>query len=152
MKYRDLMTLTAAIAFTCGIFFALGPPALIPHFYFFEGKSPLAGWPPPPQWIAYSLGRVLGGALVLIGVIAWNMRNLGRDLHDSIKQQIFSVNVAAATAQTRWESDPEGAQRALADVRGSAREAMVGNGGHAATFASGSARKRRFDRGFAETM
>ncbi len=78
MKYRDLMALTAAIAFTCGILFALGPPAFIPHFYFYEGKSPLVAWPPPPQWIAYSLGRVLGGALVLIGVIAWKMRNLGQ--------------------------------------------------------------------------
>jgi len=50
---------------------------------------------------------------------------LARDLHDSIKQQIFRINVAAATAQTRWESDPEGAQRAVADVRGAAREAMT---------------------------
>jgi two-component sensor histidine kinase len=50
---------------------------------------------------------------------------LARDLHDSIKQQIFSVNVAAATAQTRWENDPEGARLALADVRGAAREAMA---------------------------
>jgi signal transduction histidine kinase len=224
MKYRNLMTATAAIAFICGILFALGPPAFIPHFYFYEGKSSpaaWAAWPPPPQWIAYSIGRVLGGPLVLIGVIAWKMRNLrrvedqrnmaraffgggqfllftaltqqialwettgawffislislvicgfgyllfwefrtvpsdsrassqnpealrqqwirqlseaaaqqernrlARDLHDSIKQQIFSVNVAAATAQTRWESDPAGAQRALEDVRGSAREAMA---------------------------
>jgi hypothetical protein len=28
--------------------------------------------------IAYSLGRVLGGALVLIEVIAWQMRNLAQ--------------------------------------------------------------------------
>jgi signal transduction histidine kinase len=224
MKYRDMMTVTAAIAFICGIVFALGPPSFIPHFYFYEGKSSptaWAAWPPPPQWIAYSLGRVLGGPLVLIGVIAWKMRNLervedqrnvaraffgggqfmlfmtltqqialwemrgawffislillticgfgyllfwefrrapsdstaasqdsealrqhwikqlseaaaqqernrlARDLHDSIKQQIFSVNVAAATAQARWESDPEGARRALADVRGAAREAIT---------------------------
>jgi signal transduction histidine kinase len=221
MKYRDLMTLTAAISFICGIVFALGPPAFIPHFDFYEGKATLASMPPPPQWIAYSLGRVFGGALVLIGVIAWKMRSLervedqrnitraffmggqfmlfmtltqqialwemrgawffislilliicgagyllfwelrtappdsaapsqnpealrqqwirqlsdaaaqqernrlARDLHDSIKQQIFSVNVAAATAQARWESDPEGARLALADVRGAAREAMA---------------------------
>jgi signal transduction histidine kinase len=225
MKYRDMMMMTAAIAFTCGILFAAGPPAFIPYFHFYDAISPMAlnqrSLPVPPQWIAYSLGRVLGGALVLIGVAAWKMRNLGRvedqrnmtgaffggglfmllitagqqqamwgtkggwlfvslillivcgfgyllfwefnmvqfgfpaqaqdsealrqqwvrqlseaaaqqernrlarDLHDSIKQQIFSVNVAAATAQTRWESDPEGAQRALADVRGSAREAMA---------------------------
>jgi Histidine kinase len=50
---------------------------------------------------------------------------LARDLHDSIKQQLFSINVGAATAQERWESDPEGARTALADIRRSAREAMV---------------------------
>ncbi len=50
---------------------------------------------------------------------------LARDLHDSIKQQLFSINVGTATAQERWESDPEGARKALADVRRSAREAMV---------------------------
>jgi len=221
MKYRTLMTATAAIAFTCGTLIVLGPPAFIGYFHFYEGKAPLAPWPPPPQWVAYSLVRVLGGALIMIGVIAGKMRNLdrvedqrnmaraffmsgqfmviitltqqtavwetrgawfiisailliicgslyllfwelrtippeapatsqnpealreqwirqlseaaaqqernrlARDLHDSIKQQIFRINVAAATAQTRWENDSEGAQRAVADVRGAAREAMA---------------------------
>lgn len=50
---------------------------------------------------------------------------LARDLHDSIKQQLFTINVGAATAQERWERDPEGARAALVDVRRSAREAMV---------------------------
>jgi signal transduction histidine kinase len=50
---------------------------------------------------------------------------LARDLHDSIKQQIFSINVSAATAQTRYENDPEGAKTALADVRTSTRDALV---------------------------
>lgn len=50
---------------------------------------------------------------------------LARDLHDSIKQQLFSINVGMATAQERWERDPEGARKALADVRRSAREALV---------------------------
>lgn len=50
---------------------------------------------------------------------------LARDLHDSIKQQLFSINVGTATAQERWERDPEGARTALVDVRRSAREAMV---------------------------
>ncbi len=49
---------------------------------------------------------------------------LARDLHDSIKQQIFSINVSAATAQARFETDPDGAQTALADVRTSARDAL----------------------------
>ena len=50
---------------------------------------------------------------------------LARDLHDSIKQQLFSINVGTATAQERWERDPEGAKAALVDVRRSAKEAMV---------------------------
>jgi signal transduction histidine kinase len=50
---------------------------------------------------------------------------LARDLHDSIKQQLFSINVGTAAAQERWERDPEGARKALVDVRRSAREAMV---------------------------
>lgn len=49
---------------------------------------------------------------------------LARDLHDSIKQQIFSINVSAAAAQERWPGDSGGALRALGDVRTSAREAM----------------------------
>jgi signal transduction histidine kinase len=50
---------------------------------------------------------------------------LARDLHDSIKQQLFSINVGTAATQERWDHDPEGARKALADVRRSAREAMV---------------------------
>jgi signal transduction histidine kinase len=50
---------------------------------------------------------------------------LARDLHDSIKQQIFSINVSAAAAQARWADDGVGARHALEDVRNSAREAMT---------------------------
>ena len=50
---------------------------------------------------------------------------LARDLHDSIKQQIFSINVSAAAAQERWADDSVGARQALEDVRNSAREAMA---------------------------
>jgi signal transduction histidine kinase len=50
---------------------------------------------------------------------------LARDLHDSIKQQLFTINLSTAAAQERWEKDPEGARTALADVRRSAREASV---------------------------
>ncbi|NWF68980.1 MAG: sensor histidine kinase, partial [Chloroflexi bacterium] len=50
---------------------------------------------------------------------------LARDLHDSIKQQIFSISVSAAAVQARWEHDVEGAKSALNDVRRSAQEAMV---------------------------
>ena len=50
---------------------------------------------------------------------------LARDLHDSVKQQIFAIQTAAATAETRFASDPEGARAALAQVRGAARDSMA---------------------------
>ncbi len=73
-----------------------------------------------PNEIRQGLLRRIGEAA------AQEERNrLARDLHDSIKQQLFSINVGTAAAQERWERDPEGARKALADVRRSAREAMV---------------------------
>ena len=50
---------------------------------------------------------------------------LARDLHDSIKQQIFSVSVSLAAAQARWGRDPGGAQADVANARQSAQEAQV---------------------------
>jgi len=50
---------------------------------------------------------------------------LARDLHDSIKQQIFVIQTAAATAQTRFDSDPPGARDALEQVRTAARDAVT---------------------------
>ncbi|HKE22117.1 MAG TPA: sensor histidine kinase [Bryobacteraceae bacterium] len=50
---------------------------------------------------------------------------LARDLHDSIKQQIFVIQTAAATAQTRFDSDQPGARTALEQVRGAARDAIT---------------------------
>ena len=50
---------------------------------------------------------------------------LARDLHDSIKQQIFAVQTAAATVQARFDGDATGAREALEQVRGAAREAMA---------------------------
>jgi signal transduction histidine kinase len=50
---------------------------------------------------------------------------LARDLHDSVKQQIFAIQTSAATAQARFASDPSGASGALEQVRESAREAMA---------------------------
>src|SRR2546426_8028027 len=50
---------------------------------------------------------------------------LARDLHDSIKQQIFAIQTAAATAQIRFETDADGARQALDQVRASARDAMT---------------------------
>ncbi len=50
---------------------------------------------------------------------------LARDLHDTIKQQLFSINVAAATAQSLRERDPEGAAHHLQHVRDLAQAAMA---------------------------
>lgn len=50
---------------------------------------------------------------------------LARDLHDSIKQQLFSIHLGAATARERWDSDAAGARDALARVRSSAHQAVV---------------------------
>lgn len=50
---------------------------------------------------------------------------LARDLHDSIKQQVFSMSVSAAAAYAHLESNPVAAREALLDVKTSAQEAMV---------------------------
>lgn len=50
---------------------------------------------------------------------------LARDLHDSIKQQIFVIQTAAATAQVRFDDDQSGTKQALDQVRDAAREAMT---------------------------
>jgi|RhiMetdeSRZDD1v2_1073273.scaffolds.fasta_scaffold25883_1 signal transduction histidine kinase len=50
---------------------------------------------------------------------------LARELHDSIKQQIFAIQTAAATAQTRFDTDAGGARQAIDLVRASARDAMT---------------------------
>jgi len=50
---------------------------------------------------------------------------LARDLHDSIKQQIFAMQTAAATAQARFDSDADGAKEALKGVREAGREVMT---------------------------
>jgi signal transduction histidine kinase len=49
---------------------------------------------------------------------------LARDLHDSIKQQIFVIQTSAATVEARFDEDKAGAREALGLVRGAARDAM----------------------------
>lgn len=49
---------------------------------------------------------------------------LARDLHDSIKQQLFSISVSAAAARARAEGGA-GATEALGDIQRSAHEAQV---------------------------
>lgn len=50
---------------------------------------------------------------------------LARDLHDTIKQQLFSINVAAATAQSLHERDPDGAALHMQHVRDLSQAAMA---------------------------
>ena len=50
---------------------------------------------------------------------------LARELHDSIKQQIFVIQTAAATAQIRFDADAAGSRQALAQIREAARDAMT---------------------------
>ena len=50
---------------------------------------------------------------------------LARELHDAVKQQLFVIQTAAATAEARFDSDPLGAQDALAHIRTAAREATT---------------------------
>lgn len=57
---------------------------------------------------------------------------IARDLHDSIKQQIFSISISAAAAKAHWngttttqEGVNEGAREAVEDIQRSAKEAQV---------------------------
>jgi signal transduction histidine kinase len=50
---------------------------------------------------------------------------LARDLHDAVKQQLFVIQTAAATAQARLDTDREGSKAAVDQVRSAAREAMT---------------------------
>lgn len=58
-------------------------------------------------------------------VAAEERNRLARDLHDSIKQQIFSIRMSAVAAQAYIEKDATKAQEALADIQQSATEAQV---------------------------
>lgn len=50
---------------------------------------------------------------------------LARDLHDSIKQQVFSMSISAAAAHAHLDTNPQAARAALQDVKQGAQEAMV---------------------------
>ena len=50
---------------------------------------------------------------------------LGQDLHDSVKQQIYSIQTNLAAAETRWATDFTGAQEAVQQSRALARDAMA---------------------------
>jgi signal transduction histidine kinase len=72
--------------------------------------------------------RTMRGRLVdqISAAAAQEERNrLARDLHDSIKQQVFSMSISAAAAFAHLDSNRDAARAALIDVRQSAQEAMV---------------------------
>lgn len=48
---------------------------------------------------------------------------IARDLHDSIKQQLFSIGMSIAAMDARWSRDPAGAFQALGDAKRSIHEA-----------------------------
>ncbi len=50
---------------------------------------------------------------------------LAQDLHDTLKQQLFSITMSTAAAQARWEIDPAAARLAVEDAQRSARQAQV---------------------------
>jgi signal transduction histidine kinase len=49
---------------------------------------------------------------------------LARDLHDSVKQQLYSIQAHLATVDARWKTDDQGSRTALAHARTGARDAM----------------------------
>jgi signal transduction histidine kinase len=50
---------------------------------------------------------------------------LARDLHDSVKQHLFAIQTAAATAEARLATDPGGTHGALERVREAARNSLT---------------------------
>ena len=59
------------------------------------------------------------------GAAQQERNRLGRELHDSIKQQLFSIQMSASAVQARWQEDPQGARSALDDVLQSAQAALA---------------------------
>ena len=59
-------------------------------------------------------------------VAAQEERNrMARELHDSIKQQLFSINISSGAAMVQLEQNPAKASAALQDVRLSVKAAMA---------------------------
>jgi signal transduction histidine kinase len=50
---------------------------------------------------------------------------LARDLHDAVKQQLFVIQTSAATVETRFDTDVQGAKAAVEQIRTAARDALV---------------------------
>lgn len=102
------------------------PSAALPH----SARSPVAGLLSAVDALARHYGEVdtvRANALrqAQDAAIREERNRLARDLHDSIKQQLFSLSASIAAAQIRWDSDPLGARQALDDARRSAQEASA---------------------------
>jgi signal transduction histidine kinase len=73
--------------------------------------------------VAHAQARAYGQ---LRATAAQDERNrIARDLHDTIKQQLFAIKMAAATAQTVANRDPDGAMRHVEQVASLADQAQV---------------------------
>jgi signal transduction histidine kinase len=95
------------------------------EFAIFSNR-PFLGWkfdrgntPAEPQRSSYEQQIRAAGAQ------QEDRNRLARDLHDSIKQQIFVIQTAAATAQAQFGTDHGGAAAAIEQIRDSARDAMT---------------------------
>ncbi|MEZ4870493.1 MAG: Clp protease N-terminal domain-containing protein [Caldilineaceae bacterium] len=129
---KQYVTREEVIGKVIEIFFAKGSERLFDEESLNRIRQTLTTIAPEPKW---SLSSTTTDVLKLrrqrmveqiSAAAAQQERNrLARDLHDSIKQQLFSISAGAAAAQTHWESDPAGARQALADVQQNARAAMV---------------------------
>lgn len=49
---------------------------------------------------------------------------LARDLHDSVKQQVFATTMTLGTAETLWERDPQAARQKVAEALALSRQAQ----------------------------
>jgi signal transduction histidine kinase len=84
-------------------------------------------FPQPNRRSALSITTLRSAWEMQIGeAAAQEERNrLARDLHDSIKQQIFAIQTSVSAARVRLENGSGGVEAALDDARQSAKEASV---------------------------
>src|SRR5579862_207300 len=88
----------------------------------------LAFWPDRQSSVIFSAGReVFADWQEEIRETASRQERtrLAEELHDSIKQQLFSIQANLAAAEVRWETDQPAVQEAIGQARASAREAMA---------------------------
>jgi signal transduction histidine kinase len=106
-----------------------GPGIVLPATF-----PALASEPANPGGFVFAIRNKRSSLLRLRSAYETEIRNaarqeerarLARDLHDAVKQQLFVIQTAGATAQARFDADPPGARAAVEQVRTAAREAMT---------------------------